>query len=130
MRLSDIEAEAQAQDRGRDFDLLDPVTGKALGMSLRIVGPDSATQRRARLRFADALSEARTPAGIVPAHLAEAARLEMLAGCVVGWDITEDGEAVPFTQANVLRLLRAGHWIQEQVDGFASDRAAFRKGSQ
>lgn len=41
------------------------------------------------------------------------------------WEIEEDGEPVPFSTANVLRLLRV-HWVQEQVDAFAADRAAHR----
>lgn len=39
MQLNDILADAQDQDRGRDFDLADPVTGKPTGISLRIAGP-------------------------------------------------------------------------------------------
>ena len=126
MQLNDILADAQDQDRGRDFDLLDPVTGKATGITLRIAGPDSATQARARLQLADDLAEAADDTGRVSAKDREKARLNCLARCVLGWDIKEDGEAVPFTHANVLRFLRAAAWVQAQVDGFASDRGAFR----
>lgn len=126
MQLNDIEADAQDQDRGREFDLLDPVTGKATGITLRIAGPDSATQARARLQMVDDLADAADEAGRVSAGAREKARLNTLARCVLGWDVKEDGQPVPFTHANVLRLLRAAHWVQAQVDGFASDRAAFR----
>lgn len=126
MQLNDILADAQDQDRGRDFDLLDPVTGKATGITLRIAGPDSATQARARLQLADDLAEAADDMGRVSAKDREKARLNCLARCVLGWDVKEDGEAVPFTHANVLRLLRAAAWVQAQIDGFASDRGAFR----
>lgn len=126
MQLNDILADAQDQDRGRDFDLLDPVTGKATGITLRIAGPDSATQARARLQLTDDLAEAADDEGRVNAAAREKARLNCLARCVLGWDIKEDGEAVPFTHANVVRLLRAASWVQAQVDGFAGDRAAFR----
>jgi len=47
MELNEIEAEAQDHDRGRDFDLLDPVTGKGLGITLRIAGPDICAAIRA-----------------------------------------------------------------------------------
>ncbi|MFV0303410.1 MAG: hypothetical protein ACK5IP_21505 [Paracoccus sp. (in: a-proteobacteria)] len=126
MQLNDILAEAQDQDRGRDFDLLDPVTGKATGITLRIAGPDSATQARARLQLADDLAEAADDMGRVSAIAREKARVNSLARCVLGWDVKEDGEAIPFTHANVLRFLRAAVWVQAQVDGFASDRGAFR----
>lgn len=126
MQLNDIEADAQDQDRGRDFPLLDPVTGKATGITLRIAGPDSATQARARLQLVDDLAAVADDDGRIGAAAREKARLNCLARCVLGWDVKEDGQPVPFTHANVLRLLRAAAWVQAQVDGFASDRAAFR----
>lgn len=126
MELQDIFADAQDQDRGRDFELADPVTGKPTGIKLRLAGPDSATQARARLQFADDLVDLSDDQGRVTAVNREKARLNMLARCVLGWQIEENGEAVPFNHANVLRLLGAGLWVQQQVDAFASDRAAFR----
>lgn len=126
MQLNDILADAQDQDRGREFELLDPVTGKATGIKLRIAGPDSATQARARLQMVDDLAEMADDAGRVSAASREKVRLNTLARCVLGWEISEDSQPVPFNHANVVRLLRAAVWVQAQVDGFASDRAAFR----
>ena len=126
MQLNDIISDAQDQDRGRDFDLLDPVTGKPTGITLRIAGPDSATQARARLQMVDDLAEMADVNGRVSAVDREKARLNTLARCVLGWDVKEDGQPVPFSQANVVRFLKAALWVQQQVDGFASDRAAFR----
>lgn len=126
MQLNDILADAQDQDRGRDFDLLDPVTGKPTGITLRIAGPDSATQARARLQMVDDLADMADADGRVSAVDREKARLYTLARCVLGWDVKEDGQPVPFNHANVLRVLRSALWVQQQVDGFASDRAAFR----
>jgi hypothetical protein len=126
MNLNDIEADAQDQDRGREFELLDPVTGKATGIKLRIAGPDSATQSRARLQLTDDLAGAADDEGHINAAAREKARLNCLARCVLGWDVQEDGTALPFNQANVLRLLKAAAWVHAQVDAFAGDRAAFR----
>jgi hypothetical protein len=126
MQLNDILADAQDQDRGRDFELADPVTGELIGITLRIAGPDSDTQHRARLALTDELADAMDENGRVPAVAREKARLNSLARCILGWDIVEDGHAVPFNQANVLRLLTSALWVQQQVDSFAADRAAFR----
>lgn len=126
MQLNEILADAQDQDRGRDFDLLDPVTGKATGITVRVAGPDSATQARARLQMMDDLADMADNEGRVSAADREKARVNSLARCVLGWDIQEDGEPVPFTHGNVVRLLRAATWVQAQIDSFASDRAAFR----
>jgi hypothetical protein len=43
MQLDAIEANAADQDKGRWFDLLDPVSGTKTGIRLRLAGPDSAT---------------------------------------------------------------------------------------
>lgn len=126
MQLNDILADAQDQDRGRDFELADPVTGKPTGIILRIAGPDSATQARARLQLTDELAEAMDTDGRVSGADRERARLNTLARCVLGWTITEDDAPVPFNHAGVVRLLKAATWVQAQVDGFAADRAAFR----
>ena len=125
MRLSDIEANAEDQERGAWLDLADPWNGKPTGIRLRIAGPDSATQGRAQLTLADELAEAMNETGRVSAEEREAARLRCLARCVLGWEVTEDGKAVPFSFANVLRLLKAAKWVQAQVDAFAADRRRF-----
>ncbi|GGO55245.1 hypothetical protein SAMN05444398_103284 [Roseovarius pacificus] len=128
MQLDDIRAFSADQDRGQWFDLVDPVKGKPTGIRVKLAGPDSEVQNRARLRLADDLSEVADAEGRVSAEARERARIDSLARCVLDWEISEDGEPVPFTHANVVRFLRAGAWVQAQVDGFASDRAAFQGG--
>lgn len=130
MDLNEIAGFSADQDKGRDFDLLDPVTGEATGITFRIAGPDSATQHRAELAMVDELADMAGPDGQVSAEHREKARINCLARCVLGWTLEEDGEPVPFTHTNVVRVLRMGRWIQSQVDAFASDRAAFRGASE
>lgn len=125
MQLNDILANAEDQDRGLWFDLLDPLTGEPTGIRLRLSGPDSATQARARLRMVDELAEAADDDGRVSAEAREKCRLNSLARCVLGWEVSEGGEPVPFTHANILRLLRAAAWVHQQVDAMAGNRAAF-----
>lgn len=125
MTLEEILNNVADQDRGKEFELADPVTGRPTGIKLWIVGPDSETAHRARLALADELAEMADHDGRVSAEHREKARLNCLARHVQRWEIEEDGKPVPFSTANVLRLLRV-HWVQEQVDAFASDRAAHR----
>jgi len=127
MQLDDIRSFSADQDRGSWFDLLDPVTGQATGIRLKLAGPDSELQNRARLRLADDLSEVADAEGRVSAEARERARIDSLARCILAWEVSEDGQPLPFTHANVVRLLKAAAWVQAQVDGFASDRAAFRR---
>lgn len=126
MDLSDVLANVADQDRGRELTIIDPWTGEKTGMVFWIVGPDSDTQRRARIEMMDELAEAAAADGTVSAEAREAARLTCLAKCVLRWDITEGGRPLPFGQKNIVRVFRAGAWIQAQVDAFAGDRAKFR----
>ncbi|MEQ8431638.1 MAG: hypothetical protein RLO15_03755 [Parvibaculum sp.] len=127
MQLDDIRAFSADQERGAWFELLDPVTGKSTGIRFKLAGPDSETQNRARLRLADDLAEVADAEGRVSAEARERARLDSLARCILDWEISEGGEALPFTHASAVRLLKAATWLQAQVDSFASDRAAFRR---
>jgi len=125
MQLEDILSNAADQDRGREFEIVDPVEGKPTGILLRVAGPDSETQHRARLALADELADMADADGRVTAEQRERARLNSLARCVLGWTIFEEGQPVPFSTKNLLRFLRV-HWVQQQVDSFAADRAAHR----
>ncbi|MEQ8293059.1 MAG: hypothetical protein RID15_01625 [Marinovum algicola] len=125
MQLDDIRAFSADQERGAWFELLDPVTHKGTGIRLKVAGPDSETQNRARLRLADDLAEVADAEGRVSAEARERARLDSLARCILDWEISEGGEALPLTHANAVRLLKVATWVQAQVDSFASDRASF-----
>lgn len=128
MNLSEVGMIADEQDIGRWLDLMDPVEGKPVGIRLLIAGPDSKTQNRARLRHGDELVDARDDEGRISAETHENLRLRLLARCVINWEATEDGQPVPFGFEAMLRLLRAGRWVQEVVDDFAASRAPYRKG--
>lgn len=125
MTLDEVLANVADQDRGREFELADPVNGEPTGIKLWIVGPDSDTAHRARVAMVDELTEVADENGRVAAADREKVRLKLLARHVLRWDIVEDGEALPFNQKNLLRLLRV-FWVQQQVDAFANDRAAHR----
>ena len=94
MTLEEILANVADQDRGKEFELLDPVQGKPTGIKLWIVGPDSATAHRARLALSDELAELSDMSGMVTAENREKARLNCLARHVLRWEIEEDGSLV------------------------------------
>ena len=103
------------------------MTSEKTGIRVKVAGPDSEVQNRARLRLADDLSELANSEGRVSAEARESVRVDSLARCVLDWEISEAGQPVPFNHANILRLLKAANWVQAQIDAFASDRASFRK---
>lgn len=124
MQLDDILANVADQDKGREMDLVDPFTSKPTGMKMTLVGPDSDTAHRARIRLSDELAEMADIDGRVSAEHREKARRNCLAAHVIGWDVQEDGKPVAFNTKSLLVLLRVP-WIEQQVDAFAGDRRNF-----
>lgn len=125
MQLDDIVGNAVDQDRGRMLEIANPWTGEPIGMKFRIAGPDSETQRKARIAMMDDLADMADEQGRVTAEQRETARIACLAKCVLEWDVTEEGKPVPFGHKNVVRVLRSANWLQAQVDAFAGDRSNF-----
>ncbi|MCO5131201.1 MAG: hypothetical protein M9932_11620 [Xanthobacteraceae bacterium] len=105
------------QDRGADCVITHPVTGETMDIVFVVAGPDSDTQRRARLATTDALM---AYTGRPPAEEQERLAIEQLARCVVDWRVKQDGVEVPFSFSAVVRLLRKFRFIREQVDAFAA----------
>lgn len=114
------------QDRGRWLDIVDPWDGKPIGLRLLMVGPDSDTQRRARVEMMDKLAEAADTEGKVSFETREKLRVFCLARCVLNWDIAASfGLDMQFGQAAVIKVLQFA-WLQQQADAFAGNRSHFR----
>jgi hypothetical protein len=111
------------QDRGADCVIVHPVTGAPMpDLVFTIAGPDSDTQRRAKLKLQDELLHYR---GVVPAEDQLRMSIEQLARCVVGWKVTSDGKPLEFTHTNVVRILTKFAFIREQVEAFAQNRKPY-----
>ena len=125
MTLDEIHANLADQERGRWLDVVEPWEGTQTGIRLLIAGPDSDTQRKARIAMMDELADAADGEGKVSAETREKARINSLARCVLNWEIIEDGTPLPFSHKAVVKLLNVG-WLQEQADAFAGTRVHFR----
>ncbi|MGE0853640.1 MAG: hypothetical protein AB7O44_29170 [Hyphomicrobiaceae bacterium] len=120
------------QNRGAELELRDPVTGAPTGMKIRIAGPDSKIQTHARQQaqdeLADLLPEYRRRVGqTIKAKDRERISVEMLARCVLSWNLQQDGQDVPCTHETIVRVLTAAAWVREQVDEFAGSRTPYWK---
>lgn len=124
MEMGDILANADDQGRGRWFELLDPVTGDATGLKVRIAGPDSSVQATAAALMVDELAEMADLDGRVSGERRAEARRNFLARCCLDWRVTEGGEPIPFTFARVHKLLAVA-WVREQINIFAANRAVY-----
>ncbi|MDP9559759.1 UNVERIFIED_ORG: hypothetical protein J2740_000929 [Rhizobium nepotum] len=126
MKYDDLSANLADQERGRWLDIVDPWDGKPLGLRLLVAGPDSDTQRKARVEMADKLAEAADVDGKVSFETREKLRIYCLARCVLGWDLAASfGLEAQFGQVGVIKLLRFA-WLEQQLDTFAGDRSKFR----
>jgi len=128
MDVADFISNALDQDRGRVLQILNPWTGEEIGMAMRVAGPDSETQRRARIAMMDELADAARPDGTVTAEDRETARINCLARTVLDWDVKEEGRPIALEHRNIVRILRASAAIQAQLDAFAGNRANFAPG--
>ncbi|MEI6798422.1 MAG: hypothetical protein WCO04_04310 [Pseudomonadota bacterium] len=123
--LSDLYGNREDQDAGAWFEALDPIAGKPTGLRFLIAGPDSTVQAKARLALIDDLADASDDDGRVNAEAREKARLNQLARVILAWEAYEDGQPLACTHVNKLRLLRAGQWLQAQIDNRAASRLPF-----
>jgi hypothetical protein len=125
MQLNDLTGNVFDQDKGAWFEAADPLTGAPTGLRFRLAGPDSTVQAKARLALVDELSELADLEGHVSAENRDRVRVNQLARCILDWEVGEDGQPLRLTHANAVRLLRAGVWLQAQIDARASDRRPF-----
>ncbi|QGA57253.1 hypothetical protein [Brucella sp. 2280] len=127
MTLDEILDNVADQDRGRECELTDPVTGEPTGIKLLVVGPDSKTAHDARIAMTDELMEMTRHDGTVSGEDRERARLNCLARLIVRWEQPDGmGNFITLSHANILKLLRVS-WVEAQIDAFASNRAHFRE---
>lgn len=127
MQLDDVFATVEDCDRGAELELLHPVSFVPTGLKLTLAGPDSRVQRSAKLTMLDKIGELAMADGRVSAEQREAESIAMLARCVLRWDISQDGQPLPLTHENAVRLLSVS-WVREQTDAFAGIRSNFIKG--
>ncbi len=124
--LDEILANVADQDRGRECELIDPVTGEPTGLKFWVVGPDSKTAHNARIAMTDELMDRTRSDGTVSGEDRERARLNSLARLITRWEVVENGKALTFDHKNAVRLLSVS-WVEAQIDAFASNRAHFRE---
>lgn len=128
--LNDIIGIHASQDAGAELAIRNPITDELTDLKFWIAGPDSNVQKAAR-EWA-AAEVAKDPvlrlAPDLPAGVDHRRRISigLLARCIVRWDVRQNGEPVPLTRANAVRVLEASDIIRDQVDEFAASRAPWR----
>lgn len=116
-----------SQEEGTIVDILHPVTGDPIGMTVQVAGPDSDRARKARQAVMNA--NLRTSTASKPkANEIEASARSVVAKSVISWIGVElNGEELDCTVDNVLKVFTDYPFIYEQVSGAAANRALFIK---
>jgi hypothetical protein len=127
LSLIDPEGDANA---GFTLTLLHPDTGEPLDARITVVGRDSTT-------FAKAETALRRR--VIEAPMADAAQedrdarlereaIELLAACTTGWELSWEGQDLPFSIESAQMVYRARRWIRRQVDAAVMRRENFKRG--
>lgn len=109
--------------------LLDPRTNAPIGLTLLMQSPDEPGPKAISDRLGDVQRKKSNRNKILVAAEIEAAAIEFLAACIVGFEVTDKtltikGKAITYTNGAVAELL-AQPWARRQVDEYAGEAANF-----
>lgn len=125
--LSQFADLTKVQDDGIDVSILHPKTGEELGITIRVAGPDSDRQKKARNAINNERLRMSRNKRLTAAEL-ETDALKITAASIISWDgVVENGEAVPLNAENATAILTRYPFIREQLDTAVGDRAGFIK---
>jgi len=112
-----------------DLQLNHPVTGDPLGVSLKVVGPDSVQFRNARNEFLR-VRGLNSDKEATPDEL-QGYNDKILASLVIGWSDTEffGGEYSPTAALNLISTPELG-WLRDQLSKFTDKRTNFFRTSE
>lgn len=123
--LSDFANLAKVQDDGVDVEILHPKTAEPLGMVVRVAGPDSARQKRARSAVNNARLQMSRNKRLTAAEL-EADGLKVMVASIISWSgVEENGQPIEFSTEAATDVLTRFPFIREQIDAVVGDRAGF-----
>jgi hypothetical protein len=123
--LSDFANLAKVQDDGVDVEILHPKTAEPLGMVIRVAGPDSARQKRARGAVNNARLQMSRNKRLTAAEL-EADGLKVLVASIISWSgVEENGQSIELSTETATDVLTRFPFIREQIDAVVGDRAGF-----
>lgn len=126
-------SELNAAENGvtHEFELTHPVTGKGIGITLKLISREADVPRNLSIRLADKMRVAEAKAqrtGKAGASLAEIEQngVELLAACVVGWSgVEEDGKPLGFSKEALKEHLLGINWVREQINTQLDDLTNF-----
>ncbi len=123
---------AARQDRGTRVALRDehgdPLTytnaeGEVVESTALVAGQLSSLYRKAEDALRDRQLKRRST--VLTAELLNRQQLELIAACVLKWDLFDEERPVPCTKENVITVLIAAPWIRADIEAAMADAARF-----
>lgn len=131
VRLKDLDT-VKAANEGAKLLFTHPITGEKLDCWMMVAGRDSDVYQKGLRSISNRRIQQvnRNPASIsttVTAEKQKEEEYELVSKAVLDWGgfLDEDDNEMPFSQENVLAVLREFPWVFEQVDAFIANRANF-----
>lgn len=124
--LNSLNGLSDAQEQGTEVEITHPKTGEPLGIIVKVAGPDSKKQKKAR----SAVLQDRIDKKIrrITGDQLEAEAISMTASSIISWSGIEiDGKAVEFSADNAVMVLTRWPFIREQIQSVSDDRSNFIK---
>lgn len=126
MDLSSFADLTKAQDDGIDVHILDP-RGNETDIVIRVAGPDSERQRRARAQVNNERLRSGRNKPLTTAEV-EQMNIRVAVASVISWqNVTENGAPVEFSAEAATDIFKRYPFILEQINDAIGDRAGFIK---
>ena len=131
--LSSLDVVRSAND-GVAIDILHPVTKEPLGITITVLGADSAAFKKlATDQNRRRLAKMEKQGGFKPSAVTQDERdedaIELLAACTKAWNgVVLDAVTLECNRDNAMGLYERLPWLREQIDVAIGDRANFIKG--
>jgi hypothetical protein len=128
MDLSEFNGYASALDEGIDVDIVHPVTGKPLGITVRVAAYSSERVKAEARRLANEWRRKARPGKITTVEAEEGRTKAIVAASILRWSGVEmNGETLACTPDNVRRVIDDPNlaWFVQQIDAAAGDDAVF-----
>jgi hypothetical protein len=118
MELNSLDVVA-ASEKGIDVAIVNPKTGEATDFIITVKGMHS---KQFKELMGRATQRIQKPQGGIANDKAEAAMVEVLTACTLGWKgLTENGQPVPFSAEYAANRVYANPVIRQQVFAAAVD---------
>ena len=115
---------ATKAEAGAVMQVKNPLTGEELGATVTVIGTDSKAFRN--LAKQRAIASMERTAEDLKTYDAEAANIEMIAKCILGWSGFSEGKTeIAFSFENAVMMLTKYDWLAKQIDQFIGDRTNF-----